>query len=322
MNRIGFFLVALTRSSAHCTSQSVQPVVPKVEKPPPPPLKELEVPVGFQLVHFGQGAELRTLIKAVDPQLFNRWTKGDLIVLRRDQSMCVFLRLGHQIETISPCPRPEGVPVETQKIALKPTLFGQALHDGSVVLKPGSVKGSAWLSSQWLRTALQSLGLPQVDLADMLELRAFAQSENSGFALEFKVAEDLLERLGRFDLAKRYGGFADYVRDVRAWGDGTSFQWIVRLDEGGAGLRLDGRRLRLAVQTGSVWKEQLDTLLRATQTQSIQFPILTVPNLAVAIDDGVKLRLVVEQKPLPTRPVLRQLTARLARWLAKAEEEQ
>ena len=52
---------------------------------------------------------------------------------------------------------------------------------------------------------------------------------------------------------RRYGGFVDYVRDVRAW-DGQSFQWILRLDGGGVGVRLDGRQVRIGVQAGTEWK--------------------------------------------------------------------
>ena len=140
-------------------------------------------------------------------------------------------------------------------------------------------------------------------------------------ALEFGVNEELLERLGRFDLSKRYGGFPDYVSDVRAWGDGSSFQWIVRLDGGGAGVRLVGRRLRLAVHTGEAWKAALDNLLRATEASPGLIPLLTIEGLSLKSLPDAKLRPTAQEKALPTRPVLGQLEARLKRWLAEVKEE-
>ena len=322
MNRVIFVPIALMLSAAHCTSQSAKPVSPKIEKPAPPPIKEMKAPVGYELLHFGAGAGFRALIKVLDPQLFKRWTQGDLIVLQGKQSRCSFLRLGHEIETLSPCPETRGVEPKPMKISLTPTIFGQPLKDGTLLLEPGSVDGSASVPSDWLNALLKPMRFPDVDLTETLDVRTFGQPDGTGFAFEFELAEEVLERLGRFDLSKRYGGFADYVRDVRAWGDGHRFQWILRLDGGGVGLRLEDRRVRLALQTGAVWKEQLDALLRATQTHAIQIPVLSVPDLSIMVEEGIKLRLHVEQKPLPSRAVLRQLSARLTRWLAKAEEEQ
>ena len=322
MNRVAILPIALTLSAAHCTSQSAGSVNPQAEKPAPPPVKAIEAPAGFQLFHFGRGAEFKIMVKALYPELFTRWSQGDLIVLKRDELICASLRIGHQIETITPCPKTTDAVAKPETVVLKHTLFSQALQDGWLVLKPGSGAGSAQVPRGWLLALLEPLGLPVVDLPEVLEIRSFGQPEGTGFAFDFVVAEDVLERLGRFDLSKRYGGFADYVRDVRAWGDGATFQWIIRLDGGGAGLRVDGRRLRLAVQAGSAWKEQLDALLRAEQIQPIDLPVLSAPGLSIRVEQGTKLGLRSEQKPLPTRTVLQQLEARLVRWLATAEEEQ
>ena len=119
---------------------------------------------------------------------------------------------------------------------------------------------------------------------------------------------------------RRYGGFVDYVRDVRAWGDGQSFQWILRLDGGGVGVRLDGRQVRIGVQAGAEWKAQLDVLLRATQASAARIPVLDVPGVALGVEEAVHLRLLAQEKALPARGILRQLAARLSRWRDREED--
>ena len=320
MTRVILLPIALVLSAAHCTSRPPTPEEQKPE-PPPPPAKVVEVPAGFALEHFGNAPDLRALIKVTDPELDKLWTDGDVVVVRRQSERCAFVRRGHRVEPLIPCPKVADPKAARQSLDLVPTRFAQALVEGSLSLTKGKLEGAVRVPSGWVRALLAPLGLPEVELEPELEVRVYGTEGGVGFGLEISVNEDLLERLGRFDLTKRYGGFPEYVSDVRAWGDGNSFQWIVRLDGGGAGVRLAGRQLRLAVQTGEAWKAGLDGLLRAAQTSAGVIPLLALEGLSVEVTPDDKMRPIVQEKPLPTRPVLGQLAARLKRWLAEVKEE-
>ena len=91
---------------------------------------------------------------------------------------------------------------------------------------------------------------------------------------------------------------------------------------GGAGMRLDGRKVRLAVQAGAEWEQGLDALLRGSKAAWVPLPVLAVEGLVADAAPGQGWRLRAPEKPLPTRSLLRQLAARLARWTAKTEEQQ
>jgi len=320
MTRVIVLPIALVLSAAHCTSRPPAPLDQKPE-PPPPPAKVVEVPAGFALEHFGQAPDLRALIKVTDPELDKLWTDGDLVLVRRQSERCVFVRRGHRVEPLIPCPKAADPKAAMQSLDLVPTRFAQVLVEGSLIVPKGKLEGSVRVPSAWVQALLAPLGLPEVELEAELEVSVYGSEEGTGVALEFGVNEELLERLGRFDLSKRYGGFPDYVSDVRAWGDGSSFQWIVRLDGGGAGVRLVGRRLRLAVHTGEAWKAALDNLLRATEASPGLIPLLTIEGLSLKSLPDAKLRPTAQEKALPTRPVLGQLAARLKRWLAEVKEE-
>jgi len=285
-----------------------------------PPAREITVPSGFVIEHFGDAPDLRAVIKVLDPELDSLWQNGSLITLRRNGSRCAYARLGAEIHPLRPCEQALGGDAGSTTLALESRRFGVPLSQGAVILE--RVKGSdtVIVPRAWLTAWLAPLGLPVLATADPVPLRVFASEEGRGFALEWVIAEDALAALGRFDLTRRYGGFADYVSDVRAWGDGSKFQWILRLDGGGVGLRLVGRTLRLAVQSGSDWQQALDQLLGRPNLAAASLPVLQIDGLALRLDPAGTLRPMAVKNPLPTTPLLRQLAARLQRWLAKPKE--
>ena len=321
MRRMIIVPVVLALGAAHCTARTPQEQPPAAPAPPPPPVTELAVPKGFMLEHFGRGDTLRRIVQVQYPEAHQQWSDGDLIVVSGANTPCFLVRLGHRIERLTPCPGLDASGGEKRMLALKPTRWGRALTGGRYALPASKAAGAARVTGDALRQLLRPLGLPDVEHDESLAVSVYGREDGTGFALSFPIAEDAQERLGRFDLARRYGGFVDYVRDVRAWGDGQSFQWILRLDGGGVGVRLDGRQVRIGVQAGAEWKAQLDVLLRATQASAAQIPVLDVPGVALGVEEAVHLRLLAQEKALPTRAILRQLAARLSRWRDREEDE-
>jgi len=278
------------------------------------------VPSGFAIEHFGDAADLRIVIKSVDPELDLLWQTGSLITLRRNEARCAYARIGPEIQPLRPCEQALGGDAGSTTLQLTSRRFGVPLSEGVVLLERIKDSDAVIVPRAWLRAWLAPLGLPDLATADPLPIRVFASEGGNGFALEWQLAEDAPAALGRFDLTRRYGGFADYVSDVRAWGDGSKFQWMLRLDGGGVGLRLVGRTLRLAVQSGSDWQQALDGTLGASKIAAATLPVLQIDGLALQLDPAGSLRPVTLEKPLPTTALLRQLAARLKRWLAKPKE--
>ena len=314
---LGFCVLGAAHCTANAPEATSEKVAPKVLLPP---ARDITVPEGYVIEHFGDADDLRRLIKVTDPELDKLWAKGSLITLRRDQATCAYARVGPAILPLRPCPEaaPKG-PQKTLKLAFH--RFGVPLVDGVVPLERAEKTDALLINRAWLIALFEPIGLPLVATSDPVPLRVFTTDEGRGFALEMPLTEDVLAALGRFDLMRRYGGFADYVSDVRAWGDGKKFQWMLRLDGGGVGLRLVGQTLRLAVQSGPKWQETLDGVLRATTTKAVRLPLVQVDGLAVEVDPSGHLRPMAIEKALPATQLLRQLAARLKRWLAKSKEE-
>ena len=307
-------LIALCLGAATCAKRPAPDQDPAKPVPPPPPAKEATVPAGYALEHFGDGEAFKLLVAALHPELAKAWGEGSIGVLRRGDHRCAISRQGPNVTPIVPCEQgPEGA---TQVLPLAPTLFGLGMSDGWVAASP---RAGFQMKSADLARALAPLVLPDVDLPEQVLVNVEARADGSGQAIALELGEDAIERIARFDLRRRYGANNDYVGSVRAWGDGKHYQWITKLEGGGAGLRLDGRKLRIAVQAGAAWQDGLDQLLRSPGDALGPFPSLLSPELVLRLDEARGWTIEAAEKPLPTAGLLRQLAARLRRWRAPKE---
>ena len=82
-------------------------------------------------------------------------------------------------------------------------------------------KGQLRVERALLERYLAPLGVPPRATKDPVDVQVFGLPDGSGWGLSFELTEPVLAALARFDLTRRYGAYADYVRSVRAWGDGT-----------------------------------------------------------------------------------------------------
>jgi hypothetical protein len=340
VKRLVLVLAVLLLSAAHCAlrdkvSKSPQPAPTSVLKPSP--ATQIEAPAGYVIEHYGDAEDLRLWIKNSDPELFKLWTLGSLITLQKGETRCAFARVGAQIRVLRPCPLPQKsahlasdagehdgalAPPATRFLPLVTHRFGVPLVEGWAALAQAETPVSRRLPRAWLEAFLAPIGQPLPATDEILEIQIFGADEGAGLAFAFELSDDLLGAIGRFDLKARYGGQADYVNDVRAWGDGRYFQGMLRLHGGGVGLRLQGKNLRLAVYGGADWQQKLDALLRSEKPGPALFPLLQLDGWAIVFDPERGLSTRRLEKPLPTAALLGQLAARLKRWRSEPEEDE
>ena len=213
--------------AAHCALREVPNAAVPQDAGPAPEVKTVKVPQGFALHHMGEGKDLRRIVGQLDPDLLAKWTQGSLVTLSRGSESCAYLRLGTKLTTLKACAAdeaPDAGPWVT--LPLEPHRFGRPLVDGVVPFDGLQAEGRVAVPRALLMRYLEPVGLPLVETADVVDVVVSGTPDGSGLCLAFELKDDVLGPLGRFDLTRRYGGFADYVHSVRAWGDGKHFQWM------------------------------------------------------------------------------------------------
>jgi hypothetical protein len=330
-------LAVLLLSAAHCALRDTgtKPAEPELTPDKKsPPASEIEAPAGYVIEHFGDAEDLRLWVQKSDSELFKLWTLGSLITLRSGETRCAFARVGPEIRVLRSCPLPAPVgpaagehqgavnSPKTHVLPLSAHRFGVPLVDGWVALTQGEIASSRRIPRVWLEAFLAPIGQPLPATDEVLQMQIFGADEGSGLALDFQLTDDLLGAIARFDLKARYGGLADYINDVRAWGNGQYFQGMLRLHGGGVGLRLEGKDLRLAVYSGAEWQQKLDALLRSKIPGPALLPLLQLEGWAIVVDPERGLSAQRLEKPLPTAALLGQLAARLQRWRNEPEEDE
>ena len=316
MRPLALSLVVVAIGAAHCARQAPAPAQ-VVDAGPPPVPTSLSVPAGLAITHIGDDEALRRLVHRTMPELGKLWRTGFLITGQLGKRRCSWVRVVAEITAIEPCaPAVSGDAgaTKTRQLPLLPQRFGRILDAGVIPFDGVAEGGEISVPRALLDRLLAPLNLPDFESADPVKLTVHIGDGGASISIALAVLGDLRGRFGRFDLSRRYGAYRGYARDVRAWGDAAYFQWIVRLEGGGAGLRAKEGKLRVAMVAGSDWKTRLDALLRGAEGAWGPVAIPGHDDLILEAVVGRGLRLVAAEKPLPTAPLMRQLAPRMKRW--------